>query len=234
MGQAETLEQVTRDGRDRLYPSLTNPHWLVLKKRREIFEDWIAKLPAGRLLVLDIGGRVQPYRPLLEDRLLNYISADIRKTPLVSVLAHGGQLPFADEQFDLVICTQVLQYVAEPGQLTREVARVLKQGAYFLLSVPSASPSDSAEECWRFLPGGLRHVLKPFSHLEIIPEGRSVAGFFRTANACFNIFVRYPSIRVVFRYTVCPVINLMGALLERWSGSTNDQFAVNYTVIAQK
>jgi len=234
MAQAETLEQVTRDGRDRLYPSLTNPHWLVLKKRREIFEEWIAKLPSGQLLVLDIGGRIQPYRPLLEGRLLNYISADVRSTPLVSVLADGGQLPFADAQFDLVICTQVLQYVPEPGQVTREVARVLKPGAHFFLSVPSASPRDAEEECWRFLPGGLRHLFTPFSHLEIIPEGRTVAGFFRTANACFNIFVRYPFIRVLYRYTVCPIINLMGAVLERWAGSTNEQFAVNYTVIAQK
>jgi SAM-dependent methyltransferase len=197
MGQAETLEQVTREGRERLYPSLTNPHWLVLKKRREIFEQWIAKLPPGRLRVLDIGGRIQPYRPLLEDRLLNYISADIRKTPLVSVLADGGQLPFGDGQFDLVICTQVLQYVAEPARITREVARVLRPGAYFFLSVPSASPSDAAEECWRILPGGLRYLLTPFSRLEIIPEGRSVAGFFRTANACFNIFVRYPFVGVL-------------------------------------
>jgi SAM-dependent methyltransferase len=234
MGQAETLEQVTRDGRERLHPSLTNPHWLVLKKRREIFEEWIAKLPPGRLRVLDLGGRIQPYRPLLEDRLLNYISADVRKTPLVSVLADGEQLPFGDGQFDLVICTQVLQYVAEPARITREVARVLRPGAYFFLSVPSASPSDAAEECWRFLPGGLRYLLTPFSRLEIIPEGRSVAGFFRTANACFNIFVRYPFIRVLYRYTVCPMINLMGAVLEGWSGTTNDQFTVNYTVIAQK
>ena len=234
MGQAETLEHVTRDSRERLYPGLTNPHWLVLKKRREIFEDWIAKLPLGKLRVLDIGGRIQPYRTLLMDRILDFISTDLRKTPLVDVLAHGGQLPFADEQFDLVICTQVLQYVADPGQLTGEVARVLKPGAYFFLSVPSASPTDAAEECWRFLPAGLRHLLKPFSHLEIIPEGSSVSGFFRTANACFNIFVRYPFLRVLYRYTVCPAINLMGAFVERCSRSTNDQFAVNYTVISQK
>src|SRR6516225_6909165 len=136
MGQPETLEQVTRDSAARLYPSLTNPHWLVLNKRREIFEDWIAKLPPGRLSVLDIGGRIQPYRALLEDRIERYIAADVRKTPLVNVLADGEQLPFANGRFDLVICTQVLQYVPEPGLLIREVARVLKPGAYFLLSVP--------------------------------------------------------------------------------------------------
>ena len=234
MGQVETLEQVIREGKGRLYPGLTNPHWLVLRKRRKIFQDWIAKLPPGQLIVLDIGGRIQPYRPLLENRVAVYIATDVRQTPLVNVLARGEQLPFASNQFDLVICTQVLQYVPEPGAVVHEVARVLKAKGHFLLSVPSACPSDAYEECWRFLPGGLRHLLTSFDHVEVIPEGRSVAGFFRTINACFNIFVRYPSIRLLYRFTICPAINILGALLEQISNSVNDQFAVNYTVIAQK
>jgi hypothetical protein len=234
MGHVETLEQATREGRRRLYPGLSNPHWLVLKKRREIFQQMLGKLPPGKLLVLDIGGRIQPFRPLLEDRLGHYIAIDLRQTPLVSVLASGEQLPFGNDQFDLVICTQVLQYVPEPSSVILEVARVLKCRGYFFLSVPSACPSDTDGECWRFLPGGLRRLLAPFRQVEIIPEGRSITGFFRTTNACLNIFVRYPSIRLLLRYTVSPGINLLGALLEQLSGSMNDQFAVNYSVIAKK
>jgi len=170
----------------------------------------------------------------MESRLKAYIATDLRFTPLVDVLARAEQLPFPSEHFDLVICTQVLQYVPEPGLVTAEVARVLKPAGYFFLSVPSACPIDASEECWRFLPAGLRYLLSPFRFVEVIPEGRSIAGFFRTTNACFNIFVRYPTIRTLFRCTVCPVVNLLGALLERVSASSNDQFAVNYTVIAQK
>jgi SAM-dependent methyltransferase len=234
MGQSETLEQVTREGRRRLFPGLTDPHWLVLKKRREIFQKWAEKLPPGPLKVLDIGGRIQPYRALVESRINSYIATDLRRTPLVNVLARGEQLPFPDGQFDLVICTQVLQYVPQPGMVVQEAARVLKPGGYLFLSVPSACPSDASEECWRFLPAGLRYLLAPFRRVEVIPEGQSVAGFFRTTNACLNIFVRYPSMRILFRCTACPVINLLGELLERISGSSNEQFAVNYSVMAQK
>ena len=234
MAQPETLEQVTREGRRRLSPGLTDPHWLVLNKRRQIFQERIERLPRGPLTVLDVGGRIQPYRSLMESRLKAYIATDLRFTPLVDVLARAEQLPFPSEHFDLVICTQVLQYVPEPGRVTAEIARVLKPAGYFFLSVPSACPSDASEECWRFLPAGLRYLLSPFRFVEVIPEGRSIAGFFRTTNACFNIFVRYPTMRTLFRYTVCPVINLLGAFLERVSTSSNDQFAVNYTVIAQK
>jgi len=234
MEQPETVQQLIREGRGRLYPDLTNPHWLVLKKRREIFEHWVAKLSPGKLAVLDVGGRIQPYRPLLKHRLAGYIATDIRRAPLVNVLARGEQLPFANERFDLVICTQVLQYVPEPAVVIREIARVLKPGGYFFLSVPSAYPRDADEECWRFLPAGLHHLLAPFTHVEVIPEGRSISGFFRTINASFSIFVRYPSLRRLYSFTICPMINLAGSLLERVSGSSNDQCAVNYSVIAQK
>jgi SAM-dependent methyltransferase len=234
MGQPETLEEVTRESRRRLSPSITDPHWLVLNKRREIFRERVERLLPGPLTVLDVGGRIQPYRPLVDSRLGAYIATDLRPTPLVNVMARGEQLPFPNEQFDLVICTQVLQYVPQPALVIAEVARVLKPGGYFFLSVPSACPSDASEECWRFLPAGLHFLLATFSRVEVIPEGRSIVGFFRTTNACFNIFVRYPALRALFRYTACPVINLLGASLERVSASSNDQFAVNYSVIAQK
>jgi SAM-dependent methyltransferase len=231
---AGQLEQVIREGQLRLYPGLTNPHWLVLKKRRETFEKWIATLPEGDLLVLDIGGWIQPYRPLLTGRTRAYIAVDLRPSPLVGLVARGQELPFADSQFDLVLCTQMLQYTPEPKEVVNEVVRVLKPGGAFFLSVPSAYPIDSEEECWRFLPGGLRHLLAAFGSIQIVAEGGSVAGFFRTVNACLNIFARYPSFRSMFRYSAYPAINLLGALLERLSASSNEQFAVNYSVLARK
>ena len=104
----------------------------------------------------------------------------------------------------------------------------------FLLSVPSACPIDAAEECWRFLPSGLRHLLAGFSGVEVVAEGGSVAGFFRTMNACLDIFARYPIARSVFRHSLSPLINLCGALLDKLSGGRNQQFAVNYSVRAEK
>jgi SAM-dependent methyltransferase len=129
-------EEVIRESRARLYPSITNPNWLILRRRREIFKHWLHDLRISPVRVLDVGGRLQPYRKLLADDVC-YIAVDIRTTPLVDVVGRGEQLPFASGSFDLVLCTQVLQYVPEPSLVLSEINRVLKPEGALILSVPA-------------------------------------------------------------------------------------------------
>lgn len=234
MRNAETLERDRREGQERLYPSLVNPNWLVLRKRREIFRRWLQRLPPGQLDVLDVGGRLQPYRALLEGRLLRYISIDLLSSALVDIVGHGEQLPLRSGQFDLVFCTQVLEFSPDPRRVIGEIHRVLKPGGSLFISSPAALPRTADEECWRFLPAGLRQLLAEFGEVEVVPEGGSVAGLFRTINVCMSIFLRYPAARSIFQTTLCPAINLTGAALETLSGGRNDQFAVNYSAWARK
>jgi SAM-dependent methyltransferase len=233
MDRDNTLQQLDCEGRQRLNPSITDPNWLILRRRRAIFTQWINDLPSSGLTILDVGGRLQPYRPLLGTRASRYISVDLRPTPLVSIIANGEALPLRESSFDLVLCTQVLQYASDPAMLLQEVHRVLRPGGRLFLSVPSAQIVDSAEECWRFLPHALRQMLRAFDHVEIVPEGGSVAGFFRTMNCCFNIFVRYSALRVIYQHTISPLLNVTGAALDHVAGS-NQQFTSNYSVLAQK
>src|SRR6478735_7528037 len=120
MERDSTLQQIDREGRERLYPSITNPSWLVLRKRREIFQQWVNRLPLSGLTVLDIVGRLQPYRPLLGARVARYVGLDLRPTPMVNILARGESLPLRNDAFDLVICTQVLQYATDPPAFLQE------------------------------------------------------------------------------------------------------------------
>jgi SAM-dependent methyltransferase len=226
-------EEVIRESRARLYPSITNPNWLVLRKRREIFKHWLRDLRVSPLRVLDVGGRLQPYRKLLADDVC-YIAVDIRTTPLVDVVGRGEQLPFASGSFDLVLCTQVLQYVPEPSLILSEINRVLKPEGALMLSVPAAHVRDSEEECWRFLPAGLNKLLSSFTLIQVVPEGNTIIGFFRTVNVCLDIFARYAAARLIVRYTIVPLLNLAGLCLEHLARSENDQFAVNYSVMARK
>jgi SAM-dependent methyltransferase len=228
------LQQAVNASRERLYPSLRNPNWLVLRKRRQIFGRWINRLPKEKLAVLDVGGRLQPYRELLGSRIHTYTSVDMKATPLVNVLARGEQLPFVSDGFDLVICTQVLQYVPEPQAMLSEIHRVLKHGGTLMLSVPAAYPRDAENDCWRFHSAGIKRLLASFSDAEVVPEGGSISGFFRTVNVCLDIFAKYAFIRFILTFTLFPFLNLVGCCLECLAGSVNDQFAVNYSAEARK
>ncbi len=60
-------------------------------------------------------------------------------------LADAGALPFEDNYFDLVICCEVLEHVAEDENAAREIIRVLKPGHHLVVSVPRFWPERI---CW--------------------------------------------------------------------------------------
>jgi SAM-dependent methyltransferase len=230
----ESLAEVKRVAKERLFPSITNSSWLVLRARRRLFEQWLARLGDQELSVLDVGGRIQPYRLLLNGREERYLAVDMRPSPLVNLLASAEDLPLEYGQFDLVICTQVLQYVKDPARAIAEIFRLLKPGGHLLLSVPAAYPRDSEHECWRFLPEALKFLLTPFSRIEIQSEGGTITGMCRTVAVWLTTFVRPAFLRTFLRYSAVPLLNLTAIALEPLFGKGNDQFAVNYSVFAQK
>ena len=217
----------------RLHPSLRNPNYLVLRSRREIFTSHLRALP-DNLLVLDVGGRYQPYRPLLEGKIAKYIALDIQKTEFVTVIGSGEQIPFPDGTFDLLIATEVFAYFEHPRRAAGEIYRVLKPGATFVASIPAVAPRFGDEEYWRFLPRGLHSLFSPFSKLRITPEVSSLGGFCRLMNVGFHAFLRPQALKPIYEWTACPVLNLLGLALENAQLTSNDQWAGNYNVIAVK
>jgi hypothetical protein len=89
------MKSLSQIAHERLYPSLRDPNYLVLRARRLIFTRWIEELESRTLKILDVGGRYQPYRPLFEGRIAQYVAVDLRRTEFVSVLADGEALPSA-------------------------------------------------------------------------------------------------------------------------------------------
>ena len=53
------------------------------------------------------------------------------------ILADGQNLPFAAESFDLVLCSEVLEHLANPEQAVAEFARVLCPGGRLVVTVPN-------------------------------------------------------------------------------------------------
>ena len=234
VGKDYSLEELQKLAQDRLRPSITNPNYLVLRRRAQLISNWMGQIPGKDLRVLDIGGRYQPYRPLLQDRVQQYVAIDVVATLLVNVVGKGESLPFRANTFDLVIATGVFEYFPRPHLAAEQVHDVLKPGGVLLMSVGAVSPRFVEDEHWRFMRSGLRSILAPFSQVEIVPEVFSLGGFCRLINSGLNIFARYEIVRRLLQLTVFPVVNIAGLGLEELSLSTNDQMAGNYCAWARK
>lgn len=61
----------------------------------------------------------------------------IYKYPADTKVVEGvaEEIPFPDEYFDVVFCTNVLDHIEDPERAVNEVVRVLKDGGYFVFSV---------------------------------------------------------------------------------------------------
>jgi SAM-dependent methyltransferase len=234
MNDRNSLAELLKIANARLYPSITNPNYLVQRARRLIFNKWLQGIPGERLMVLDVGGRYQPYRPLIQHRVQRYVALDILRTPSVDVLGKGEELPFKADTFDLVLATQVFEHFPEPSMAAAQIHRTLKPGGHLMMAAAAVSPRSADEEHWRFLPAGLKFVLAPFSKIEIVPEVTSIGGVLRLNAAAISIFAKYEFIRQILHHTVVPALNLSGLVLENAGISTNDQIAGNYSVLAQK
>jgi SAM-dependent methyltransferase len=121
------------------------------------------------------------------------------------------------------VCTQVLNYTANPFQVIAEIHRVLRPGGSLFLSVPAIFPRY-ANQRWRFMPEGLIVLLAPFSFYEIVPEGYSIAGILRL----FNLFLDTVILDAIIPWTrarrsissvAFTVTNLAGLAMDRASAA---------------
>lgn len=78
--------------------------------------------------------------------------------------ANALQLPFADNTFDKVICSEVLEHIPDYEGALKEIERVLKPGGLFCASVPRFWPEWV---CWHYSD---EYHENPGGHLRIFLE----------------------------------------------------------------
>ncbi len=72
----------------------------------------------------------------------NYITADL-ESPLAKVKMDIQDIPFGDEEFDVIFCNHILEHVPDDILAMREMFRVMKQGGWGVAMVPV----DTARAC---------------------------------------------------------------------------------------
>lgn len=126
-------------------------HWRGSQLRRP-WREWIK--PTDTLL--DIGGgygNQAQHLPVGFDIQLHYVNLDVSETMLkcsdgMTMVGAGETLPFHDEMFDCVTCSEVLEHVSDKEEVLREAYRVLKPNGLFFLSTPRTGWYESLRQGW--------------------------------------------------------------------------------------
>ncbi len=130
-------------------------------------------MPVGAR-VLDVGAGDAPYRELFDEQ--EYVTLDHSDTPhsgAVDIYGSADAIPVDDQTFDAILCTQVLEHVAQPLDATREFARVLRPSGVAIVTVPFLwEEHETPHDYYRYTRYGIEHVMRSagFSDVEVRPR----------------------------------------------------------------
>ena len=101
--------------------------WVFLKRETDFFEK--------QKKVLHIAPEICFIDKFEAIHKEDYITADI-ESPLAKVKLDVHEMPFENNQFDVVFCNHVLEHVADDRKAMSEIHRVLKPGGFAILQIP--------------------------------------------------------------------------------------------------
>lgn len=127
-------------GLERLTPesmsSSANQHHIVTQYIVSDIKRYMPLYAKG--ILLDIGCGNKPYEGIITPFIERYIGCDIiqSSSKVVDVLCPATDLGFADNSFDVVFSSQVIEHVADHNKMVEETFRVLKLGGYAVYTIP--------------------------------------------------------------------------------------------------
>lgn len=132
--------------------------------------------------VLDYGCGKQPYRDIVEDAGGAYHGWDRADLPANVGGKNYGQEEWYQEDYESILCTQVVQYIPMAGTWTladdmAEWRNVLSHAqGYLVLTYPTNWPEVEVEDLHRFTKAGMERLLTLAGFEIIRHQSRTIAG----------------------------------------------------------
>lgn len=192
--------------------------------------------------ILDIGCGIKPYQNLFAGAK-EYIGADIEggghasSSKNADVFFDGVKLPFPDNSFDVVLCTQVLEHTQEPYVLLQEMSRVLVPKGDVFITMPFVwNEHEIPYDFKRFTRYEHQRVLASvgFDVLNI----KATCGVFSTCGQLISAFIfesipkRAIFIRVLVSFVFCFPVQVFFLLLD--AIFINRWITLDYIINAQR
>ena len=103
--------------------------WLYLNNETDFFTSKIKKN------VLHFAPEQAFYKRFRNQKNIVYTTTDLF-SPLADVKADICNLPFEDNQYDVILCNHVLEHIPDDTKAMQELFRVLKPGGMAILQIP--------------------------------------------------------------------------------------------------
>ena len=116
--------------------------YFVLRSLKRFFDRTIPEWVRPGESVLDVGCGEQPLRPLIEGLGGIYTGVDVGQNlrGTVDVVADITRVPLPDNSFGVVLCTEVLEHIADTGAALTELKRLCRPGGAIILTTPFMYP----------------------------------------------------------------------------------------------
>jgi len=196
---------------------------------REVVE-YCQKYIKGK--TLDFGAGNAKYRDIIKLAADKYVTFDLIPGPNIDVVGDVLNSPFADNEFDTVISTQVLEHIEKPWLMIKEIARILKRGGTCILTVPFLVPyHPDPQDNFRFTIEGLIDMFKT-EGFELVESG-TYGGLFTVLSEFVHFCFFDPYKKAKFGSTIVvsfiqKIANLLDKLI------TNEKIYANSYIVAKR
>lgn len=194
--------------RQRVKPSLFDYSYLNLRSNLKTLQRF-ASMVAPESRILDAGCGFKPWQDCFPASV-KYIGVDYScEWAAPDALASADALPFADDTFDAIICSEVLEHARHPERCIAELKRVCRPDGLIYISTPFCFPEHGVPYDFQRLT---QYFYKDVFKNDEIVTLEATTSTMGSAFTTFNFFVECTPLRMVwgFRHVVFLACNLLG------------------------
>lgn len=223
-------------------PSIWHPYYFIRSSLRDGISEKASKL-SGRLL--DFGCGSKPYRSLFQ--VEEYIGVDFEneghphENEQIDFFYDGKSLPFPDNNFESVLCSEVFEHIFNLDEVLKELNRVMRDGGKMLITCPFVwNEHEVPYDFARYTRFALEDMLRKngFAVLEYSKAGDFISAttqlrvlYFHTV--FYKPMRRFLLTRWVYKTIFVALPNIAG-LIARKILPFNDSLYLNNVLLAQK